>query len=803
MKKIVLVAVLTAFVMPLAAADNNVSDNNSGADSSRVYDLDEVTVVRQPKEQFLLRRQAVSSTMLSAQNMASLHFTDLREAASYVPNFAMAKYGSRYTSSMYVRGIGSRVNSPAVGIYVDGMPLMSKSSFNSYFHDISRIDVLRGPQGTLYGLNTEGGLVRIYSRNPIVEPGIEWGRTIGSYGMFSTNATIRRRLSSVAGIAVSGFYSYDEGFLHNSSIGSKADKSQEAGGRLKFVYAPSANMYLNVVADYQYTHQNAFPYGQMDDDGNVAAPATNIQGRYRRHVFNSAVEFGTRLSALDFSSVTSFQHLNDFMVMDIDYLPVDFLAMNEKQCQNTITQEFSVKGYAGKRWRHTSGIFGSMQWLKTDAPVLFNQGMDDFLASNIRRPMYSAILNAMTNRFVQQGMTPETAASAAQKAIERAGGISVAADMHTVSGLFHTPTFNLGLYHESAIQIADKLSATMGLRYDWSRVAIDYDTSALMECNVSVMGQTADARISSELKHKEHANFGQLLPKLSLMYSIDDNNSNLYLSMSEGYRSGGFNVQMFSDILQSEISAASSQRGDYDVPHDETAYRNIRNTIYYRPETSWNYELGSHLNLFGNALHLDAAVFFMQVRNQQLSVMAGTYGFGRMMVNAGKTHSCGVEVSLQGSAFGNRLQYTANYGFTHATFREYTDSVKQNGGYRAVSYKGNNVPFVPEHTFAATADWRFDISHKWLTSITLGANVWGQGRNYWDEANTCCQNAFAVLGAHVMLKVKRMEFNIWATNITDTRYNTFAVSSQATGADCWFAQRATPFRFGLDWKTTF
>ena len=784
------------------AANAKAKEITEVVDSSHVYELDEVCVVHQPKEQFLLRRQGVSSTMLSAKDMFTLHATDLRELSSYVPNFVMPKYGSRYTSAMYVRGIGSRINSPAVGIYVDGMPLMSKSSFNTFFHDISRVDILRGPQGTLYGLNTEGGLVRIYSRNPISEPGFEWGRTIATHGLISTNINLRRRISDKAGFSIAGFFVNDQGYLRNHLLDTKADKSQEAGGRFKFVYAPSATSYLNAIVDFQHTHQNAFPYGAMADDDTTDNPNTNQQGRYRRNMLNAAIDFGTSIGSLNFSSTTSYQHLYDFMAMDIDYMPVDYLAMNEKQRQNSITQEFVLKGNYRNLWRHTSGIFGSVQWLKTDAPVFFNQGMDEFLASNIQRPMYAAILASMTGRFLAQGMTSEAATAAAQAVIERAGGITVDADMHTVPGLFHTPTLNLGFYHESSVQLANRLAATLGVRYDWSRVGVDYDTQAIMDCNVSVMGRPANTRISSTLRHKEHNNYGQLLPKVSLVYSLDDSNSNLYATISKGYRAGGFNIQMFSDILQTEISNSSSQRGDYDVPHDEASYDNIRKSIEYKPETSWNYEVGSHLNLFNGALHLDAAVFFMQVKNQQLSVMAGTYGFGRMMVNAGRSNSCGVELSLRGSAFDNHLSYTASYGFTHATFREYTDSVKQGRELVAVDYKGKSVPFVPNHTFAASADWRFDIAHRWLNSITIGANIAGQGRNYWDEANTRSQKAYAVLGAHVDFKIRRFDFNFWATNITNTHYNTFAISSQATGTNHWFAQRATPFRFGVDWKTS-
>jgi len=102
------------------------------------------------------------------------------------------------------------------------------------------------------------------------------------------------------------------------------------------------------------------------------------------------------------------------------------------------------------------------------------------------------------------------------------------------------------------------------------------------------MGRPANTRISSTLRHEEHNNYGQLLPKVSLVYSLDDSNSNLYATISKGYRAGGFNIQMFSDILQTEISNSSAQRGDYDVPHDEASYDNIRKSIEYKPETSWN-----------------------------------------------------------------------------------------------------------------------------------------------------------------------------------------------------------------------
>ena len=115
--------IVWALVSLMPAVAENVSEL---ADSSRVYDLDEVVVVSQSKEFQKLRQQPMSSTVLTSGEMTLLGVRDLRDASCFVPSFVMPAYGSRYTSSMYIRGIGSRINSPSMGIYVDNVPLMSK-----------------------------------------------------------------------------------------------------------------------------------------------------------------------------------------------------------------------------------------------------------------------------------------------------------------------------------------------------------------------------------------------------------------------------------------------------------------------------------------------------------------------------------------------------------------------------------------------------------------------------------------------------------------------------------------------------
>lgn len=709
----------------------------------------------------------------------------------------MPNYGSRLTSSMYIRGIGSRVNSPAVGIYEDGMPLMGKTAFNFHTYDLAYVDVLRGPQGTLYGLNTEGGLVRMYSPNPFHYQGTDV--SLGWGTRFYRNAEVSNytKFSDKVAMSIAGFYDGQNGFFRNQTTGGRADAYNEAGGKARLMYQPTRKLSFDFVADYQYVNQYGFPYGIIDPGtGETAQPSSNYQGSYRRNMLNTGLNMLFHANGFDFNSNTSYQYLNDNMLMDMDYLPEDFVHMTQYQLQNSVTQDFTFKSTNNSFWHWTTGVFGSYQWLKTDAPIYFGDAMTGALASTVQTAAYNGIVQSM----VAKGM-PQAAAEAM---VNKAGGVSFDISMAT-PGLFHTPQFNLGFYHESNFDITSRLTATLGLRYDYTQEGIHYQTATYMTLNGSVMGAQATHLLSSTLNHYAHNNYNQLLPKFAVSYRIDNNQSNVYATVSKGYRAGGFNIQMFSDIMQVELMAnsAKAQQSNYDIPHTSADYENMDKTIEFEPEVSWNYEVGTHLNLFGYRVHLDLAAYYMQIRNQQLSVMSNQYGFGRAMVNAGKSESCGVEVALQGVAMGDHLSWAVSYGYTRAVFKEYKDNTAVGGVSTPVDYKNNRVPYVPSNTFAATADYRMDFTSSVLRSVTIGANVTGQGKTYWDEANTYAQNLYAILGAHIDADFGKVTLGVWGKNLTDTKYNTFAVSSAATGTNYTFGQLGTPFQFGVDVKCHF
>lgn len=743
------------------------------ADSSKVHDIDEVVVISQPKEVFQLRQQALSSSSVGSYQLAKLGTHDLRELSQYIPNFTMPNYGSRLSSAMYVRGIGSRVNSPAVGIYLDGIPVISKSAFNLHNYQLSRVDVLRGPQGTLYGQNTEGGLVRLYSYDPFNYQGTDIRIGYGSRYYRNGEIAHHHRFGDHVALSVAAFYDGQNGFFRNANTGERADKYNEAGGKLLLKTRFGKGWHLDLLAYYQYVDQNGFPYGQLDlTTGKAAQPASTFAGTYRRNNLITGLNAGYSGEAITFNSTTSYQHVDDNMLMDQDYLAGEYMHMRQQQVQNSFTEELSLRSSrpVGGFWHWSTGAFLSRQWLKTDAPVYFDKDLTTPIANSILKAMQAAM----------GGM---------------ASGISLTVGMEA-PGLFHTPQTNLGIYHESNFIITPRLTATLGLRYDFTHAKISYDTNALMTMSATVMGKQAVYALSSTLNHSDRQNFGEVLPKAGLTWKLDTHGSNLYATVSKGYRAGGYNIQMFSDILQTELNSnrQNAMRGDYTVTHTDQDYENVNNTIAFKPEYSWNYELGTHLNLADNKLHVDVSTFYMKVRNQQLSVMAGNYGFGRMMVNAGKSHSCGIEASLRGQLADGHLDWSVNYGYTRAKFDEYTDGE----GTDAVDYKGKYVPYVPQNTLAATADYRFDIGAKTLRSITLGANLSAQGKTYWDNSNTYAQKMYALLGAHLDIDLRLCQLRFWGRNLTDTNYNTFAVDNSATGTKEYFAQRGNPFQCGVD-----
>ena len=803
-----------------ATVPMNVSDELPG-DTTKVVDIEEIVVIATPKETSHLRQTAVSTTLFSKTDLRSDAVNSVKSLSGLVPNLFIPDYGSKLTTSMYIRGIGSRINTPAVGVYVDNIPYVDKSAFDFNFYDIERIDVLRGPQGTLYGKNTMGGLIRIFTKSPFRYQGTDVNLTAASYNNYKVSVGHYKRFSPTFAFSANAFYEHKGGFFKNEARNNEhIDYDDEFGGRLRAIYLPKENLKLDFTLNYEYTNQGGYPYyytgmvdGKKEDRADyIGKISYNSESGYKRNLVNAGINLEHQAEHFILNSVTGFQYLYDQMNLDQDFTEVNIYTMHQKQNSKILTQEVVLKSKNNHKWQWTTGASASYQWLTTNAPVTFQ---DDGLN------WMNQMANTMANRFmptITQGPT-----TMKMQFSDVINGTSLPIDGH-----FKTPVLNTAIFHQSTFNDLfglEGLSFTAGLRMDYEKLTLDYNTGCNYTHTYSLSGILTPKnstipmvrptifnqaiRYEGELKH----DYIQLLPKFALQYNFNKQN-NVYATVSKGYRSGGYNFQMFSDIMQNDLRASSMQDvARVTIPviqgvnmigqevkdkiigmFNSMAQKpevDVREATLYKPEYSWNFEVGTHLTLFDGKLQADLAGFLMNTHDQQISKFAPS-GLGRITVNAGKSRSIGGEIGIR-SQITDAFSLTGNYGYTYATFTDYELS-------SSTDYDGNYVPFVPKHTFNIGGQYVFKLSRgNWLDNVTLNANYSGAGRIYWTEKNDVSQDIYGTLNGRVSLNKGNGQIGFWIKNALNTDYQTFYFETMSRG----FAQSGRPLQFGVDVRCSF
>lgn len=782
-------------------------------DSLKVVDVEEVVVIATPKENRKLRELPNAVTFLSQQDMRAAQVTSIKSLTGIVPNMFIPDYGSKLTSAIYIRGIGSRINTPSVGLYVDNIPYIDKSAFDFNYSDIERIDILRGPQGTLYGRNTMGGLIRVHSKSPFSYQGTDVRLSAGTYNNYSASLTHYHRMSERFAFSAGGFYEYGGGFFKNSYLNNKrVDELNDIGGRLRGIYLPGENLKIDMSVSYEYSDQGGYPYfytGNVNPDKEeqyqeyIGKISSNEEASYRRSLLNAGVTIEYQAQNFILSAVTGYQHLKDRMHIDQDFTHMDYFNLTQKQRYNTLSEEIVLKSKPGRNWQWTTGVFGFYQWLKTDGPVRFKrEGVED-------------IIEKSANDVFEQ-----MPAGAPQMRM------SIKNPYIDVSGDFDTPMLNGAVYHQSTFNniLVKGLSFTAGLRLDYEKMSMKYNSvsdDVNFDFNLSMamppprpsISMTDNMDAPASLQGKLNNDYLQLLPKFALQYEWKNNN-NVYATVSRGYRSGGYNVQMFSNLIQGELRNSMkgallesdkfgkhpqmgqmvTQMIDSNMP-DQII--NVKEETTYKPEYSWNYEVGSHLTLWNGKLWADIAAFYMDTKDQQISQFAEGEGFGRVTRNAGKSRSYGAEAALRAS-ITESLSFNVAYGYTYSTFRDYKTIDEDTN--TEIDYKGNYVPFAPKHTFNAGGQYAFYLSERnWLDKIQLNLNYSGAGRIYWNEQNTASQSFYGTLNGRLSFAKGNGEIALWARNILDEKYQVFYFESRGNG----FEQRGRPVQLGIELRCVF
>ena len=707
------------------------------------------------------RELPASVSVLSGKTLEQNDIDIPTKLSAVVPNFYMPSYGSKLTSAIYIRGVGSRMNDPAVGLYVDNVPFLDKSMYNFDYYALSRIEVLRGPQGSLYGRNSMGGIINIYTLSPLYYQG---GSAQVSYGKANTldaNITQSSKLGNNVGLLVGLNYMQTDGFFKNTYNNEYANELKSGGARIRLDWRISDRWLLNYSLSAEKSKQNGYPYGLVNADGSVGNISYNDEMGYKRQWVVNSLYWQYMGNGFSLAGATSYQYFDDEMTLDQDFTTENLFTISQRQRQNAYTQEVVIKSNNERKYQWLFGVFGFHKSLKTEAPVLLKQ---DFFA----------------NVFAGIPFPP-------------GASIAVTEDCST-SGSYDTPSYGAAVFHQSTIRnfLAKGLTISTGIRYDYEKVSIDHDTRAENLAMRFVMPSTPPRppidmqyAVGVIIKGEHEQSFNQLSPKFTVSYDINRTNR-MYASVSRGYRSGGYNIQLFSDIVSEELQAVAMSSRTSTVEEINLD----ADSIAYKPEYSWNYEAGGRVCLVENRLHVDASAFYIDSRNQQITQFVSS-GLGRVMRNAGRSESYGAELSLMGH-FG-KLTAGLSYGYTHATFKRYTDYIQVNGAVEPIDYKGKYVPFVPQHILSVRADYAFTFRNAWIDKLTIGAQYQGAGRIYFTEANDAKQNFYSLFNGDITLEKSSFALKFWAKNITDASYKLFYFKGLNNNA---FAQKGNPLQLG-------
>ena len=780
-------------------------------DSLKVVDIEEVVVIATPKENRKLRELPAATTVLSQKDMQANQVNSVKRLSGLIPNIFIPEYGSKLTTSIYIRGIGSRINTPAIGLYVDNIPYIDKSAFDFNYSDIERIDVLRGPQGTLYGRNTMGGLIKVHTKSPFTYQGTDIRMGAATYNDYNVSLTHYHRISDQFAFSTGGFYEHTGGFYQNSARNNeRVDKGNAGGGRFRGIYLPKDNLKLDLNVSYEYSDQGGYPYfytgitqegvnkGKTEErEEMIGKIAYNDRSNYYRNLLNAGFNGEYQAKNFILSAVTGYQHLKDRMFLDQDFTEKNIFNLTQKQKLNTISEEIVLKSKPNRKWEWTTGIFGFYQTLNTDGPVTFKEdGVKETIEGNT-----NSIFENLGNKAPKMSM-------------------SVLNPTLRVSGNFDTPIWNGAIFHQSTFNnlFTKGLSFTVGLRLDYEKMSMKYNSAsdplnfdfnfAMGPMVITAKDLIADAAYNGKLSE----DYVQLLPKFALQYEWRKGN-NVYATVSKGYRSGGYNVQMFSDIITGQqahsMVEAIKKSAEFEkystliegmIGDKMPAIPEVKDATTYKPEYSWNYEVGTHLTLWEGKLWADLAAFYMDTRDQQLSQFIGS-GLGRTTINAGKSNSYGAEASLRAS-LTNELSLNASYGYTYATFTDYIINEADKDGNLTVKadYNGKYVPFVPKHTLNIGGEYAITCSSRSIFDrVVFQANYNAAGRIYWTELNDVSQSFYGTLNWRANLEKGNAMISFWARNFLDKDYAAFYFETMNKG----FMQKGRPVQFGIDLRCRF
>lgn len=610
-------------------------------------------------------------------------------------------YGS---SGFTIRGINNKGVAAGGGadtatVYLDGAPLPNQALFGgpTDLWDVEQVEILRGPQSTIQGLNTLAGAVIITTREPSTDRWSADGRVLWTDQVDRTfSAAVGGPLiEGELGIRLSAERRADRGIIRNITRGGRDDSMRSLSLRGKLKWTPQALSGLTATLTYNRVRRDGgylFEYVRTDlpdyYDHRRSTSDAEIRGLVRTDL--AALDLGYELgSGLTLTSVSSWSKVSGRSLTDGDNSPADEELIDNRYRFRTLTQEVRLN-YRGER---LSGLLGAWYYRRTGA-------VDADSRINIDTPTPTIVNLLRANGF--------PAASATSIANSYAAALPVIPVSYSADQPLRIET--MALFGDARWRLTDRLSLIGGFRYDHERNRFAAETvatfigtlpdpaafapagnpinTAVRAINQGVLGLVAQA--GSPFASNART-FGAFLPKAGISMEWTPDLVTAF-TVQRAYRSGGSSQNPARALL---------------VPYD--------------PEHSWNYEGSLRSSWLDGKLRLNANAFYVEWRDQQVNVFRGLNAYDYNTVNAGRSHLYGFEVEAE-ARLSAAFDAYASIGHVRTRFDDFELPA---GTTSTVQLAGSEFAYAPRWTLAGGVNYRFGGGFTANANINYRSAVYG------------------------------------------------------------------------------
>lgn len=722
----------TAVIASMGFHASAQDDTNNDAEPRR---LNTVSVTAQKREQNI-QDVPISITAYGSEFIEKSNVQNLTDISLFTPNFTITSSSTRTNSRVAIRGVGSVGNAgiePAVGVFIDGVYYPRPGSVVGNLIDIEAIEVLRGPQGTLFGRNTSMGALNVRTKDPsdTFEAYGEMG--FGSFDAFDVGGSLSGPLSDSVSGRMSAKYNEREGYGTNLLNGENFGDDQNLNIRGKLLFDVSDAFQIKLSADYGEINSGGNTIELLDDSvgpaflarlealGGPDASQVATGDPFDHNIYQDqrdlwedsqwglAVDASYELgSGHSIRSITSYREWEVETFSSAIRVPFQILPLRGAQTTETFSQELQLVSPEGREIEYLIGAFFYDESYGIDSNLSFGA---DFCS-----PLVALVAGAGAAAGCAAG--PQDAASTTE----------FSQDLQSTA-IFGQGTWNFN----------DKAALTLGARWtadDKTGAYANTVTNAFMTA-LSIRENESHPNLSvDDSKFTYFANLSY--------YPVDD--TMLFGTVSTGYKSGGFNTG----------GAFPGLTLDQRV---------------FNEEDTTNYELGIKTQTLSDTLQLNATLFRTNIEGFQDRAFDGLSFITR---NVGELRQQGVEADFVWAPL-DQLQLLGGVSYLDSEFLDYQDASPLPGG-PVQDLTGERAHLSPEWQGSLIADWADAFSPISGTDYFLRGETQYVGEANWG-ANTnqnpqTIQDGYQLFNASVGLRADddRWEVSLWGKNLTDEGY---------------------------------